>query len=86
MRSIEAPGGRIWVARLLQGAGLAPSSSHALRLIREGAVHVNDTRISDPDFHFEYGAASGNEFVVRIGRKRWKRVLLSPGPAGRTEP
>jgi tyrosyl-tRNA synthetase len=80
---VAAPGGRIWVARLLQGAGLAPSSSRALRLIQEGAVYVDDARVSDGQAQIEGRAAPGREMIVRVGRKNWRRVfLVSEGIGG----
>jgi len=78
---VVAPGGRIWVARLLQSADLAASSSQALRLIREGAVHADDERITDENLQLDGAAEPGRDLVLRVGRKKWKRVMLVSGPA-----
>jgi tyrosyl-tRNA synthetase len=77
---VEAPGGSIWVAHLLQGAGLAPSSTRALRLIQEGAVHVDGARVTDEKLTLAAPGDPGRTLLLRVGRKQWKRVVLVAGP------
>jgi tyrosyl-tRNA synthetase len=73
---VVVPGGRILIAHLLQQAGLAPSSTRAMRLVQEGAVHLDNTRVTDEKMSLDAAAEPGREIVIRVGRKQWKRVIL----------
>ncbi|HET7275894.1 MAG TPA: tyrosine--tRNA ligase [Longimicrobiaceae bacterium] len=44
---LGAEGGEVWLPRLLVRAGLAPSTSQAGRLIEQGAVSLDGTRVDD---------------------------------------
>ncbi len=80
---VVAPGGRILIAHLLQRAGFAPSSSRAIRLVQEGAVHVDNSRVTDEKMSLDAPGEPGRELLVRVGRKQWKRVLLVAGAESR---
>lgn len=77
---VETPGGGIWVAHLLQRVGLAASSSQALRLIAEGAVHIGGYRVADRNLRVEGVEEPGREILVRVGRRQWRRVVLVARP------
>jgi len=79
---VLAPRGGIWVARALQAAGLASSSSAALRLIKEGAVYLNSERVTDVRMTLPGNAESGVEYVTRVGKKQWRRLLIVESDAG----
>ena len=53
------------LAPLLVKAGLASSNSEAIRKIREGAVHLDDARVTD----FQQEHPIERPMVVRLGRK-----------------
>jgi tyrosyl-tRNA synthetase len=67
---LERSGDTIWLARLMVDAGLAGSSSEAIRLIRQGAVQVDGVRISDKDHHVSCGAP----VLIQRGKRRFARV------------
>jgi len=63
------------VCRLLREAGLTASSSEARRLVAEGAVFANDARIEDPGYQFDPAKIPSDGVCVRIGRRRYVRVV-----------
>jgi tyrosyl-tRNA synthetase len=64
--------GKIWIARLVKGAGLADSTTEARRLIGQGAVSIDDTRIDDP----EADVPVVDGMVLRVGKRRFARVKM----------
>ncbi|MCX5648822.1 MAG: tyrosine--tRNA ligase, partial [Planctomycetota bacterium] len=66
-----APG--IGLASLIVSAGFAKSNSEAMRLIRQGAVRINDHVIANPQASVE--AASGD--ILRVGKRRWARLIVA---------
>ena len=61
-----------WV---LKQASLAPAASEARRLIEQGAVDVDGERVTDLDHRL----APGRDYLIRVGKRRYKRVLLESG-------
>jgi len=53
-------------------SGLVPSNSEARRQIQQGAVEVDGTRLPDPNQPLQ----AGREYLIRIGKRRFKRVFL----------
>ena len=70
--TVAAPGGRIRLANLLKEAGLVPSTSEALRMIRQGAVRIDGERVSDTAL--EIGA--GGAHIYQVGKRRFARVRV----------
>jgi tyrosyl-tRNA synthetase len=58
--------------RLLVAAGLVSSNSEARRMIRQGAVEIGGRRVSN----VEELVSPGQEYVVRVGKRRFGRVVL----------
>ncbi|HUO82310.1 MAG TPA: tyrosine--tRNA ligase [Gammaproteobacteria bacterium] len=71
--ALECPAGKLPVAHLLQAAKLVGSSSEGLRMIRQGAVRIDGSRIEDRDFEVVAGAT----YVVQVGKRRFARVSLN---------
>jgi tyrosyl-tRNA synthetase len=65
-----------WLPAVLVRAALVTSSSEAIRLIRQGAVRVEDERITDKDYQLS-GLAPA---VVQVGKRRYAKIIphLSP--------
>jgi len=63
----------VGLAALIVSAGFAKSNSEAMRLIKQGAVRLNDRVIADPQASVE--AASGD--VLRVGKRRWARLIVA---------
>jgi tyrosyl-tRNA synthetase len=53
-------------------SGLVPSNSEARRQIQQGAVEVDGTRVVDPNEPLQ----AGREYLIRVGKRRFKRVFL----------
>jgi len=64
--------GTIWLPRLLLHLGLASSTSEGRRLILQGGVRVDDSRVTDPAAEVPVR----NEMVVRVGKRRMARILV----------
>jgi len=74
---ISLGGAPLAIGALLKQAGLAPSTSEALRLVEQGGVRIDSTVVSDKAL--KVGAGS---FVVQVGKRKFMRVHLGaqPGP------
>jgi tyrosyl-tRNA synthetase len=64
--------GKIWIVALLAKAGLAESRSEARRLIKQGAVYVNDQKISNIDT--EQKVSDGT--IIKAGKRRFAKIKL----------
>ncbi len=64
-------GAPLAIGALLKQAGLAPSTSEALRLVEQGGVRIDGTVVSDKAL--KVGAGS---FVVQVGKRKFMRVQL----------
>jgi tyrosyl-tRNA synthetase len=73
----SGPEPAVGICRLLRTTGLAKSASEARRLIQQGGVRVDGTRVEDPDVQIP---AQG-ETVLQIGRRRVLKVLFSSSSA-----
>jgi len=62
-----------WVPRIAVEAGLVAGTSECRRLIKQGAVRVDGTRVTDPAMELPAGAA----YLLQIGKRRLARVILS---------
>jgi tyrosyl-tRNA synthetase len=71
--SDDAPGGRMPLTRLLVATGLAESNREARRLISQGGVTVDGTRLHRPDATI--AVRSGT--IVRVGRRRIVRLTVT---------
>lgn len=65
------------VVDLLLVTGLAGSRSAARRLIAQGGAYANEQRVDSPDVVFNVDAFHDGELLLRSGKKRFHRVLVS---------
>jgi tyrosyl-tRNA synthetase len=65
-------GAPLGIGALLKQAGLAPSTSEALRLIEQGGVRIDGVVVSDKGLKVEAGC-----FVVQVGKRKFARVTLA---------
>ena len=65
-------GAPLAIGALLKQAGLAPSSSEALRLIEQGGVRIDGAVVSDKGLKVGAGTV-----VVQVGKRKFARVTLS---------
>ena len=69
---VALAGAPLGIGALLKQAGLAPSTSEALRLVDQGGVRVDGEAVTDRGLKL---AAGG--YVVQVGKRRFARVTLS---------
>jgi len=65
--------GRVGLARLIVAAGFAASNSEAMRLVKQGAVSLDDAPLTDPKAFV--AVRSGQ--VLRVGKRRWGRLVVA---------
>jgi tyrosyl-tRNA synthetase len=73
MPEITLTAKEIPIANLLKEAGLTPSTSDAMRMIKQGAVKIDGERVSDRNLKIP----SNSEHVYQVGKRRFARVLVS---------
>ncbi len=71
--SLPAGAAGLPVANLLKDAGLVGSTSEALRMIQQGAVKVDGTKLDDKSAVFTSGATH----VFQVGKRRFARVTIT---------
>ncbi|MEW8959750.1 tyrosine--tRNA ligase [Neomoorella humiferrea] len=67
---VEVKETQIWLPRLMVQAGLAPSTSEARRLIRQGAVRIDGQRLDDPDAELVVRDGA----VLKAGKRKFVRL------------
>ena len=68
---VTLAGAPLAIGSLLKQAGLAPSTSEALRLVEQGGVRIDGTVISDKALKVTAGT-----MVVQVGKRKFARVTL----------
>ncbi|MEW5878860.1 MAG: tyrosine--tRNA ligase [Pseudomonadota bacterium] len=63
--------GGIAIAALLKQAGLAPSTSEAIRNIEQGGVRIDGQKVADRALLVKPGT-----YVVQVGKRKWARVTV----------
>jgi len=72
MSEFRVSPGSIRMVRLMVDSGLAASNSEAKRLIAQGAVKVNQHRVSDPDLELRIE----EEMIIQVGKRKYVRVTV----------
>lgn len=60
----------VWLPRILKESDLTASSSQAISLIRQGGVHVDDEKVTDPDMKLKKG-----EHLIKVGKRKFLKVV-----------
>jgi tyrosyl-tRNA synthetase len=68
---IAFAGAPLAIGALLKQAGLAPSTSEAMRLLEGGGVRIDGAVVSDRALKVPAGT-----FVVQVGKRKFARVTL----------
>lgn len=71
---IAAQAEPLWICKLMNQAGLAPSTSEARRLIQGRAVEIDGKKVEDEKMNVELKA--GTSFVVKAGKKKFVKVVV----------
>jgi tyrosyl-tRNA synthetase len=64
------------VAEVMLACGLTSSNGEGMRLIREGAVSVDDRKVTDAGERIDLSKINGNSFVIKKGKKSFHRVIV----------
>lgn len=59
------------VSNLLKEAGLCPSSSDAMRMVKQGAVKMDGEKIADSKF-----APAAGTYVFQVGKRKFARITI----------
>jgi len=59
----------MWVPKIMKNAGLAPSTTEAVRLIRQGGVSINEEKLSEPQSRLKPGS-----YIFKVGKRKFLRV------------
>jgi len=62
--------GEIWLPKALCDAGLVSSSSEGRRMVRQGAVSVDNRKVTDDKFNLK----KGGEKLVKVGKRKFVRL------------
>ena len=57
---------------LLKDAGMTESTSEATRMIKQGAVRVDDIKVIDPRHSITRGTTS----IYQVGKRKFKKIIL----------
>jgi tyrosyl-tRNA synthetase len=71
LQEISLSGAPLAIGALLKQAGLAPSTSEALRLVDQGGVRIDGAVVSDRGLKVAAGTC-----VVQVGKRKFARVTL----------
>jgi tyrosyl-tRNA synthetase len=69
---IGGQGHAVALPRLLKEAGLAASTSEALRLLKQGGVRIDGQRAEDPELEI----AAGQTHVFQVGKRKFMRIRV----------
>ncbi|NOY63451.1 MAG: tyrosine--tRNA ligase [Gammaproteobacteria bacterium] len=69
---VQAEQGLLPIANLLKNAGLTPSTSDALRMIKQGAVRIDGERLEDRSKKI----AAGTTHIYQVGKRRFAKVSV----------
>ncbi len=62
---------RPWICSVLKDASLVKSTSEAKRLVAQGAVSIDDEKVSDPEQVLDSGA-----YIIKVGKRRFAKVTI----------
>jgi tyrosyl-tRNA synthetase len=63
-----------WLPQAMKEAKLVPSTSEAIRLIKQGGVKLDDITVNDPDTILELG----KEYIIKVGKRKVSKVKVQP--------
>jgi tyrosyl-tRNA synthetase len=70
--SLFVSGGSIPLANLLKDCEMTSSTSEAIRMIKQGAVRIDEKKITDT----KYKISSGTSAVYQVGKRKFKKITL----------
>jgi len=64
--------GEIWIAQALVDCNIEPSTSQARRDIKQGAVKINQEKISDIQLQLQTG-----EYILQVGKRKFAKLKVN---------
>ncbi|WP_418792228.1 tyrosine--tRNA ligase [Phosphitispora sp. TUW77] len=64
--------GVIWLPKLLTLAGLVAGTSEGKRLVKQGAVRIDDERVNDPEIRIK----PENGSIIKAGKRKFAKIVL----------
>jgi len=61
----------IWICKALVDVGIEPSTSQARRDIKQGAVRIDQEKISDEKINLSVG-----EYILQVGKRKFAKVRV----------
>ena len=71
--SLDSDDGQLGIAHLLKGAGLVTSTSEAFRMIKQGAVKIDGSRVEDRALTVDANSTA----IYQVGKRKFARVTLN---------
>jgi tyrosyl-tRNA synthetase len=62
----------IWIPQLLVSIGMVTSTSEGKRMITQGAVSINGSKVSSEDLP----VSDTGELIIKVGKRKFKKVLF----------
>ncbi len=59
----------LWVPKIMKLSGLTSSTGEAIRLIKQGAVRIDETKIENPDEKLQKG-----NYLIKVGKRKFLRL------------
>ncbi|OQX59609.1 MAG: tyrosine--tRNA ligase [Helicobacteraceae bacterium 4484_230] len=63
--------GPVWIAKALQECKISPSTSQARRDIKQGAVKIDQKKVTDEQLQIESG-----EYIIQVGKRKFARIKV----------
>ena len=60
------------LVNLLKDCGMTSSTSEAMRMIKQGAVRINEEKITDT----KHVISSGTSAIYQVGKRKFKKITL----------
>ena len=64
----------LWIPQLLLSIGMVTSTSEGKRMITQGAVSINGSKVSSEDLP----VSDMGELVIKVGKRKFKKVIFEP--------
>ena len=64
--------GELWIVKLVAATGLVDSNSQARRMIKQGAVSINDKKYEKINLDIKVE----DEMIIQIGKRRFAKIKL----------
>ena len=74
-RELSSAQQALGIAHILRDVGLTSSTSEAIRMIKQGAVRIDNERVVNPKMTIE---VDGTPKVYQVGKRKFARITLAP--------